>query len=83
MTDKIYIQSNGTTYKMEVQTVEAPCQNCGKLVLIHVPFIGCVFCSDCVGGRTVAYMMKEANEVELKFDAEKIDKETIEIIKKF
>jgi len=43
-------------YKMVTKLIQAPCQNCGKLVTIHVPFIGCIFCSDCAGGRTVAYM---------------------------
>jgi hypothetical protein len=26
---------------------ELPCQNCGKLVTVALPFVGCVFCSDC------------------------------------
>lgn len=31
---------------------EAPCQNCGRMVTIMLPFIGCVFCRDCVGADT-------------------------------
>ena len=30
------------------QTSEAPCQNCGRLVLVLLPFVGCVFCADCM-----------------------------------
>jgi hypothetical protein len=26
---------------------KAPCQNCGRLVIIVLPFVGCVFCGDC------------------------------------
>ncbi len=26
---------------------EVPCQNCGKMVTIMLPFFGCVFCGDC------------------------------------
>ena len=29
---------------------EIPCQNCGKMVTVMLPFIGCVFCSDCMKG---------------------------------
>lgn len=35
---------------------KAPCQNCGKMVTVMFPFIGCVFCSDCMkGGDTGQY----------------------------
>lgn len=30
------------------KTAEVPCQNCGRLVTITLPFVGCVFCSDCM-----------------------------------
>ena len=30
------------------QTSEVPCQNCGRLVLVLLPFVGCVFCADCM-----------------------------------
>ena len=28
---------------------EEPCQNCGRMVTIMLPFLGCVFCGDCMG----------------------------------
>lgn len=43
----------------DTRTGEVPCQNCGKPVVVRLPFIGCVFCSDCSGGRQIAYMMKK------------------------
>lgn len=30
---------------------DVPCQNCGKLVKVKVPFVGCVFCGDCGSAR--------------------------------
>lgn len=32
----------------EPKTAEIPCQNCGRLVTVTLPFIGCVFCGDCI-----------------------------------
>ncbi len=26
---------------------EVPCQNCGVMTLVTLPFVGCVFCGDC------------------------------------
>lgn len=40
------------TQVIEIETVDAPCQNCGKLVKVQVPFVGCVFCGDCMIGGT-------------------------------
>ena len=34
----------------EKALAEIPCQNCGKLVTVMIPFIGCIFCSDCMIG---------------------------------
>jgi hypothetical protein len=31
----------------EVVIIDTPCQNCGKMVKVMLPFIGCIFCSDC------------------------------------
>ena len=36
--------------KQERTLGEAPCQNCGKMVTIMLPFVGCVFCEDCARG---------------------------------
>jgi len=33
--------------KQEKLLGQAPCQNCGKMVTIMLPFLGCVFCGDC------------------------------------
>ena len=35
--------------------METPCQNCGKSVTISVPFVGCVFCGDCVTNDSGQY----------------------------
>lgn len=32
-----------------------PCQNCGNLVAVVMPFVGCVFCSDCQQDGTYIY----------------------------
>lgn len=34
---------------------EAPCQNCGKMVTISLPFLGCVFCGDCMRSDSGQY----------------------------
>ena len=42
--------TNGTTdwFREQEKTLgKAPCQNCGKMVTILLPFVGCVFCGDC------------------------------------
>ena len=40
--------ASGHSYKWEEQRIgEVPCQNCGRLVIVTLPFIGCVFCKDC------------------------------------
>jgi len=36
----------------EKRVVQVPCMSCGRLVTIVVPFIGCVFCGDCITPRT-------------------------------
>ena len=40
--------SDGFLNEQRGQTAEVPCQNCGGLVTVSLPFIGCVFCSDCM-----------------------------------
>ncbi len=37
---------------MEKRTVKLACQNCGELVDVIIPFVGCVFCADCMKGET-------------------------------
>ena len=34
--------------KIERTMGKAPCQNCGKMVTVMLPFLGCVFCGDCM-----------------------------------
>ena len=34
-------------FSEKVISGEATCQNCGKMVIIILPFMGCVFCGDC------------------------------------
>lgn len=31
---------------------EIPCQGCGKLITVVLPFTGCPFCSHCLRGRS-------------------------------
>ncbi len=28
------------------------CQSCGEQVYVQLPFYGCVFCSECIGGES-------------------------------
>lgn len=42
--------SNNWLDEQRGKTAEIPCQNCGRLVLVSLPFIGCVFCSSCIIG---------------------------------
>ena len=37
-----------------------PCQNCGKMVTVMLPFIGCVFCGDCMRGDSSSEANSEA-----------------------
>lgn len=39
-------------YKLKREPAELPCQSCGKLVTVMLPFYGCVFCSDCIKGES-------------------------------
>ena len=52
-------ETNGSSFytcEQEIALGEAPCQNCGKMVAIMLPFIGCVFCEDCItSGDTGQY----------------------------
>ena len=32
----------------EVEIMQVPCQGCGKLITVTLPFIGCPFCNDCM-----------------------------------
>jgi hypothetical protein len=34
-------------HNIEHKEGEVPCQSCGKVVRVTLPFYGCVFCSDC------------------------------------
>ena len=36
----------------EMMMDKLPCQNCGKLVDVCLPFYGCVFCSECMKGES-------------------------------
>ena len=40
------------TQNQEKALAEVPCQNCGRMVTILVPFVGCVFCGDCMRNDT-------------------------------
>lgn len=44
--------AGSTSYEPEKSTTWIECQNCGKPVFVHLPFIGCVFCGDCMGGAS-------------------------------
>ena len=44
--------ATNSMYFIKPSRGEAPCQNCGKMVTISLPFIGCVFCSDCIKSDT-------------------------------
>jgi len=47
--------SGNYTYKQERTLGEAPCQNCGRMVAVMLPFIGCVFCGDCAKNDSGQY----------------------------
>lgn len=34
----------------DVRMAKLPCENCGRVVSVIVPFVGCVFCNDCMMG---------------------------------
>lgn len=34
------------------KVAKMPCQNCGKMVNVMVPFYGCIFCSECMKGES-------------------------------
>lgn len=39
-------------------TVEVPCQSCGKIVVVILPYKGCAFCEDCwEQSRTMGWSM--------------------------
>jgi len=42
-----YESPNHSEIPIEKRLAKLPCQNCGRLVTVHLPFMGCVFCSDC------------------------------------
>ena len=43
-----------------IETADLPCQNCGKIVTVKVPFYGCIFCADCM--KTQSYETADAPE---------------------
>ena len=43
-----------------------PCQNCGELVEVCLPFYGCVFCSECKRGES--YETADAPEFKKKIE---------------
>ncbi len=52
--------SEATTFydwsgKQERTFGEAPCQNCGKMVPVMLPFFGCIFCGDCMRNDSGQY----------------------------
>ena len=47
---------------------EIPCQNCGKLVSVILPFYGCVFCDECAKGQS--YEAADAPEFKEKIKYE-------------
>lgn len=34
------------------ETIEVPCESCGKSVTIALPFTGCVYCGECASSGT-------------------------------
>ena len=34
------------------KVIKLPCENCGKLVMVVTPFIGCVYCGECSIGES-------------------------------
>ena len=36
-------------------TAEVPCQNCGRTVVVILPFYGCVFCGDCAMAQSISW----------------------------
>lgn len=56
---------------VEHKMSELPCQNCGKLVRVMLPFYGCVFCEDCASGES--YETADAPEFKRKLNWEEYD----------
>ena len=36
-----------------METIEIPCQNCGKKIEIITPFVGCPFCEECMNNQVM------------------------------
>lgn len=58
--------SDSASYNLPLTTAggmptmaEVPCQNCGRMVSVMLPFYGCVFCSDCQDGGSYSAMAEE------------------------
>ena len=51
-----------------VQTAELPCQNCGKLVMVAIPFYGCIFCDECM--KFQSYETADASEFKERYSYE-------------
>jgi len=52
-------------HETKKEAAELPCQNCGELVWVTVPFYGCVFCPDCMQGES--YESADAPEFKRRF----------------
>lgn len=54
MSNEFSTSTDGTTYtgeKQKMELGELPCQSCGTLVSVWLPFHGCVFCPECSGSK--------------------------------
>ena len=51
--------ADGVEFKVKPCLAECPCQSCGKMVTIMVPFLGCVFCQECIEGGDGTYIYRE------------------------
>jgi hypothetical protein len=45
---------------------DLPCQNCGKLVRVMLPFYGCIFCEDCIKGYSISWKLAKERKGKIK-----------------
>ena len=64
--NNFHTSSAYSTTLSEPKLVNAPCQNCGKMVQVMIPFVGCVFCSDCARGTSIYEANSEDFKVSVK-----------------
>jgi hypothetical protein len=55
-----WVYNNDVKYQLG----EVPCDSCGKMVAVLLPFVGCVYCGDCISLTNNFYTSGTSNEGE-------------------